>query len=342
MGWESRLLSPAASGAAEEVVGGLIAQQIESWPMLREAVGRLAEARYREVLVGGESFRVQCNPGRIVSASAKVDAASISARPCFLCPSSLPPEERAIGFSERLVVLCNPYPIVPSHLVIADRQHRPQSIGGSFEDYLKVTEWLGERFFTLYNGARCGASAPDHLHFQAGAIDSVRVFDRLRSGGAGMQRRIISSGSGGYLVILPQHPVNLLVLESADRQWLGQRFRETIARLGEVTGEPDEPLLNLVATFRGGVWSVVIFPRHRHRPACYFAEEESRLTISPGAVDLAGLFVLPDPVHFERLRPEDLATVIDEVALDDARFAHWLDLLETVSGGEARQEGGER
>ncbi len=329
--WESRLLSRPEDADGEAAARQLITQQLATWPMFREAVEGLSQVRYRSMLIAGEEFRLQCNPARIVSASAKVDAASISRRPCFLCAGNLPPEERAVAVDEGLVLLCNPYPILEDHLVIADREHRPQSIHESFDRYLRATAWLGEGYFTLYNGPRCGASAPDHLHFQAGTRSSIpfRIFHDT----GGLRRQAGSSPEGVEIFTVPDYPVNLLVIESADSRRLAAAFADLLNDLALVTGTEDEPLLNLLAAWSGGVWSVIIFPRSRHRPACYFAEGAARLTVSPGAVDLAGLLVLPDPEDFEKISTGDLAAIIDEVGLDDQRFRQWIDRVAARHGG---------
>src|SRR5215813_8446508 len=146
---------------------GLAEQQLTTWPMLRDAVAGLARVEYKRLRVRGSEVLAQFNPQRIVSTAAKVDAAAIKQRPCFLCAENLPPEERGIAFGADFVALYNPFPVLPRHLVITSRQHIPQTIDGNFGTLLDLALDLGDEFFALYNGAACGASAPDHLHFQA-------------------------------------------------------------------------------------------------------------------------------------------------------------------------------
>ena len=161
MSWNDRLLSadelsgyglPPEGGTTNALAKALLRQQIETWPMLREAVAALSQASYKEFCVKGAIVFAQFNPARIVSTAAKVDAAAISQRPCFLCADNLPPEEKGIAFGERFVVLCNPFPVLPEHLVIASREHTPQAIDGNFGAMLDLARELGEDWFVLYNG----------------------------------------------------------------------------------------------------------------------------------------------------------------------------------------------
>lgn len=50
----------------------------------------LANVEVKEFDLDGMHFKVQFNPARIVSSGAKVDAAAIKARKCFLCDENRP------------------------------------------------------------------------------------------------------------------------------------------------------------------------------------------------------------------------------------------------------------
>ena len=143
----------------------------------------------------GFHIKVQFNPGRLISTAAKVDAASIKERKCFLCPENLPPAQRGIPYDGDFLVLCNPFPIFPEHFTISSLRHTPQLIRDSFAALLSLTRDLGSRYAVLYNGPKCGASAPDHLHFQAGNRTTCRLTPSMSSSRRLMHARLLESGS---------------------------------------------------------------------------------------------------------------------------------------------------
>ncbi len=315
MNWHSRLLPP-EGGTLNTVVENLLRQQIATWPMLREAVAALQQAQYKEFSVAGSKVRAQFNPARIVSTAAKVDAATISKRPCFLCADNLPPEEKGIAFGDRFVVLCNPFPVLANHLVISAREHTPQAIAGNFSVMLDLACELGEDWFVLYNGPRCGASAPDHFHFQACARDGVPLFTDFENS--------LTDDSGGVdFVISHNYRFNLMAFAGTDRLTLDNWFARAIEALASMTNSDDEPMFNLLLSYQQGHWRGFILPRGKHRPDCYFAEGDARLTISPAAIDLAGVVVVPQPDHFARVTAKDLEQIFVEVGLNDEQMANW-------------------
>lgn len=326
MTWESRLLSTEdlsgfvispLAGITDESAKALIQQQIATWPMLREATAALDQVSYKTFSVKGSKVFAQFNAARIVSTAAKVDAATISKRPCFLCADNLPPEEKGIAFGDRFVVLCNPFPVLRNHLVISAREHTPQAIEGNFGAMLDLAQDLGESWFVLYNGPRCGASAPDHFHFQACSRAEVPLFDDFDFW---LQR---NSNETGY-VVNHNYRFNLMACGGNEREKLIDRFERTIGYLAGVTNSSDEPMLNLIATFQNGQWTVFILPRGKHRPVAYDAEGDAKLTISPAAIDLAGVVVVPQPDHFARVTAGALEAIFTEVGLSDDQLIEWL------------------
>lgn len=314
---ESELVGYLGTGFSyRDWVRALIAQQRETWPMLRSAIEGLGAVETRTFEIGGSVVRGQFNPGRMLSTSAKVDPATIGSRPCFLCSANLPPEERGIPFGEGYVVLCNPFPVLDDHLVISALEHVPQSMEGRIGHLLDLARELGPEWFCLYNGPRCGASAPDHLHFQAAAASGVPIFDELDSFSGGRE-----SVEGG-LFSPAGYRVNLAVIEGANRELIADRFDSLISRLR--SGDSDEPMINLVVRYLDGRWRLIIYPRERHRPACFFAEGDARLTVSPAAIDLSGVVVIPEREHFDRITAADIAGIFREVTLNDDQMSAWL------------------
>ncbi|MBS1792137.1 MAG: DUF4922 domain-containing protein [Acidobacteria bacterium] len=329
MNWEPRLLSEPelqkwyGTGSSSDQVNlntltkALLQQQYATWPMLRDATNALAQVRYKEFSVAGSTVRAQFNPARIVSTAAKVDAASISNRPCFLCADNLPPEERGIAFGDELVVLCNPFPVLRDHLVIASREHTPQAIAGNLGAMFDLARELGEKWFVLYNGPRCGASAPDHFHFQACTRAEVPLFADFDF----WLRR--NSTEVGY-VVNHNYRFKVMACGGDNRQELVDWLERAVGHLAAVAKADAEPMLNLMATFQNDQWAVFILPRGKHRPACYDAEGDAKLTISPAAIDLAGVVVVPQHDHFERVTAENLEAIFAEVGLSDEQMIDWL------------------
>jgi Domain of unknown function (DUF4922) len=288
-------------------VRGLLAQQRETWPMLRDGAAGLAEVRYKKLAVRGSDVLAQFNPKRIVSTTARVDSATIGQRPCFLCPENLPPEEKGIEFGEDFIVLCNPFPVLRDHLVVTARRHIPQAIAGKFGALLDLSRELGAAWFTVYNGPKCGASAPDHLHFQACSREILPIIRDID----GWDRAPIQYGSAVESFTLREYRVNLIIGRGSEREALIGWFDGVLRQLA---GESDEePMINLIVTGDGATWTVIVFPRSRHRPSCYYAEGDAKLTVSPAAIDLGGVLVVPQADHFERINAEDVEKIYAEV-----------------------------
>src|SRR5499426_1433981 len=302
------------------LVEGLAEQQLATWPMLRDAVAGLARVEYKGLRVRGSEVLAQFNPQRIVSTGAKVDAAAIKQRPCFLCAENLPQEERGIAFGEDFVTLFNPFPVLPRHLVITSRRHIPQSIEGNFGTLLDLAPDLGGEVFVVYNGAACGSSAPDHLHFQACEGKALPIIREIETWG----RRSLSNDSGVETFTLKDYRLNALIARGNDCEAMSEWFDRALRLLAEVTGAESEPMINLVVTRDGDRWTVIIFPRGKHRPDRYFAEGDAKLTVSPAAIDLAGVLVVPQPDHFAKITSRDAEEIYAEVTLGGEVFDTWL------------------
>lgn len=333
MNWEERLwagtgLSPgfgdrSGSGLPGRI-SGLLEQQKATWPLLRAGYEGLAHAVLRRISLGEYEILAQQNPLRLVSTAARVDPVSIERRPCFLCPENLPPEEKGIAFGTDWVVLCNPFPILDRHLSIVYRQHIPQAIDGRFEVMLDLSRELDRDYFVIYNGPECGASAPDHLHLQACARDDVPLESHLQAIERGhlksVRRAVIARAPALEVFTIEGYHLPVLIGRSADRQTIVTWFYRTISSLREITHHPREALINMVVFRDGGLWTAILFPRSKHRPSCYFAEGEARLTVSPASVDLAGYLVIPIEEHFQRIQASDVRALFAEVTLPAEPF----------------------
>jgi len=220
------------------LVHGLFDQQMASWPALNRAYAALQSARRREILQDGVPFIIQFNPGRIVSVEANVEKAALANRPCFLCPDHLPPEQQAILYRDAFMILCNPHPIFTTHLTVAHCLHEPQSLEGSIVPFLELAREFSPDFSLFYNGPRCGASAPDHLHFQGyptGAlpVESVAV----------KQEGHLVMESGGVAVWSLNLPGRaLLLLAGEDQGPLAKILGETLAVMRVLSGGQEEAM----------------------------------------------------------------------------------------------------
>jgi hypothetical protein len=325
--WQERILSvdeiyeylddkDASSLSAS--VAALIAHQKTNWSQLKEGYEAFSQIETRNVNIDGSNLVVQHNARRVLSTAAAVDKTSIAARPCFLCSENLPDQERGIFYDEEYVILCNPFPVLDKHLVIAHRQHIDQKIEGRVEDLLALVFDLGDEYFVLYNGPECGASAPDHLHFQALSRAVLPIEATLKAGEPPSEADcdICESMERGSfeLFTIADAGRSVIVFRGANKFELVPWVYRVIDSLSKATFKP-EPMLNIVAYVDSGVCTVLLFPRARHRPAAFFAEGEERLTISPGAVDMAGIVVVPEHAHYEKIDAGQIEKIFSEVSL---------------------------
>lgn|SRR5262245_17317492 len=320
MNWEQRILTDLelapympqlAAPRFIHRVRALISQQEKTWPLLREGLARLSEVRSKEFSINGSRVLAQNNPQRMVSTSALVDAESIKQRPCFLCIHNLPPEEKGITFADDLVVLCNPFPVLWDHLVISAREHKPQVIEGNFGKLLDLARDLGRGWMALYNGPKCGASAPDHLHFQACSIEMLPIIPEIDT----WERRVIRKNNSIEVFNLRNYRLNQLIARGTSRDELIVWFESAVSRLAVFSEVMEEPMINLIAYSDQEKWTIILFPRSKHRPSCYYAEGDARLTVSPAAIDLAGVLVVPQVEDFNRITAGDIEQIYSEVSL---------------------------
>ena len=286
--------------------------QFREWSLARDNYRQLDNVRVRKIPFDGYDIAVQFNPGRITSSAAKVDARSIEARPCFLCEKNRPPEQRGVPFGDDYTILINPFPIFRRHLTIVSA-HTPQRISGSFTDMLSLAQALPE-FAVFYNGPQCGASAPDHLHFQAGNRGFLPVEQDI--GNPILCRKAASAGRT-ELWHWEGYGRGMMTLKGSDSDAIAGLFGKLYERFALTQPERPEPMLNILAYFIGDEWIVHIIPRRVHRPACYFAEGDEKILISPASVDIGGVFITPREEDFNRITATDIAGILAEVCLNE-------------------------
>ena len=298
----------------------LLEQQKGVWELLRNGYDTLRTVRTRAFEFDGFQIKVQFNPGRLTSTVAKVDAASIKVRKCFLCTENLPPAQRGIPCDGEYLVLCNPFPIFPEHFTISSVRHTPQLIRDSFAALLQLTRDLGSRYTVFYNGPRCGASAPDHLHFQAGNRSHLPIdaeYDLVKEK---LGSWLVRSGvlrAYAFEDYLRRH----VAFESPDATLLQRAFGALYEVLQDGGPAGEEPMLNILGFYTNGEWRIHVFPRAKHRPAFYFKEGDEKLLISPAAVELGGICTTPREQDFERVTREHIMEMYYEVCVSADKFA---------------------
>ncbi len=303
----------------EALVAALIDQQSETWPLLREGCEAFAQIETKRVRVEESEVVIQHNAQRIRSTGASVDKESVGNRRCFLCADSLPQEEKGIAYGDDLVILCNPFPVLDRHLSIVHREHVPQRIEGNVESLLSLSHDLGSSYFVLYNGPECGASAPDHLHFQACSRELLPIEEGLYDDEPVMAEDCNyceeAARNSFELFTLGGCGRSVVVFRGGNRDEVAHWVYEVITELA-LQADKTEPLINIVCTYDPRVWTVYLFPRAKHRPASFYAEGDERLVVSPGAIDMAGVVVVPERQHFDKIDGERTTAIFSEVSMN--------------------------
>lgn len=305
-----------------KLVQSFFSEQLTEWPLAKQNYEALNKVQVKDIDLDGCSVRMQFNPERMRSSAAKVDTKSIQERKCFLCPAHLPVEQRGIPFGTDYQILVNPFPIFPIHLTVPVMNHIDQLIYDRYEDMLDLAKELDD-FVVFYNGPKCGASAPDHMHFQAGN----KGFLPLETDVLTVQRKMIIDNDDCLCFILPDYHRNVIVLESSKKEKVVNLFNSIYKSLEIKEGEK-EPMLNIVSWYDKGKWISCIFPREVHRPACFYAEGVDNLLISPASVDLGGVCVFPLEKDFNKVTAADIKAVFNEICISDEKLMKILKIIQ--------------
>lgn len=289
----------------------LIASQLVDWQQAADNFRALADVKVKTLDVDGMTVRVQFNPARIVSSAAKVDSKSLKERKCFLCDENRPAVQKGVDW-HGYVVLVNPFPIFPRHLTIPDLRHVDQRIEGRVADMMRLASEM-DGYTVFYNGPKCGASAPDHMHFQAGNTDFLTIADSIDRLGC---RRQLAADSHGSLSRVEGLPLNMFLINAVDYEYGQKLFNRLYAALPIVEGE-DEPMMNILCYKRDDAVNLVIIPRKRHRPSFYGTEGEGTMLLSPASVDMGGVFITPLEKDFDKLDAPLVKKIYAELCLSD-------------------------
>ena len=281
-------------------------RQLEKWEEARHRFRDLKHVEFRQL---SDQVKLQWNPARIVSTGAKIDKKAIGERPCFLCDKNRPKAQMAKLIDDRFQLLVNPFPILPIHFTIPARKHQPQAI---LDNYGEMNRFLSlhSELIVFYNGPKCGASAPDHLHFQAGASGILP----LQTNWQRLSRNltdIILLNDEEKIAVVRDFVVPAFVILSKSEDSDEALFRRLYQSM-PLRGDETEPMMNIVAWRKGEDYISVVIPREKHRPETYFAEGAARVIVSPGALDMSGLIVTPREEDFRKLTGESAEALLQE------------------------------
>ncbi|MDE7153462.1 MAG: DUF4922 domain-containing protein [Muribaculaceae bacterium] len=308
----------------KEVVDRFLLEQLDEWEQARNNFAALAGVKVKELDVDGMPVKVQFNPARIVSSSAKVDAKSLKERKCFLCAANRPAVQRGLEWGGHYTILINPFPIFPRHFTIPDNGHVDQLIDGRIADMVSLAADM-KGYTVFYNGPKCGASAPDHMHFQAGNSDFLTIDAALEK--ADLQPLLVDGDGEAVLSVVQGLPLNMFVIDTTDADAAQRLFNKLYAAMPVPEGEK-EPMMNLLCyVTEEDEALLVIIPRRAHRPSFYGTEGDDCMLLSPASVDMGGVFITPLEKDFNKLDADLIRRVYDELCLTDEQVEEIIDKL---------------
>lgn len=289
-------------------------RQLEVWTDARH---RFRDLKHVETRQFSDQLKLQWNPARIVSTGAKIDKKTLGERPCFLCDKNRPKEQMSKQIDEKFHLLVNPFPILPVHFTIPARKHQPQLIYKNYGEMHRFIS-LHSDLMVFYNGPKCGASAPDHLHFQAGTNGILP----LQTNWQRLSRNltdIISLNDEEKISVVRDFIVPAFVIISKSAESDEALFRRLYKAMPQ-RGDETEPMMNIISWRKGEEFISVVIPREKHRPEAYFAEGDAQFVVSPGALDMSGLIITPREEDFRKLTEEKALSLLQECGVSEDKM----------------------
>ena len=305
--------------------------QLDTWDEIRQRYEALKHVGLKQL----GHRQLQYNPARMVSTGAQIDRQTIAQRACFLCEKNRPEEQLTIDLGDDFELMVNPFPVLPMHFTIVRKTHVPQTILENYTEIHRLLELFPE-LFVFYNGPMSGASAPDHMHFQAGIGQELPLMTVLRKLEK-EQQVLIKQENGSSLSMFNSVSFNAFVIKSKAQETEMALFKQLYAAMPVREGEK-EPRMNIVAWRDGSEDVIVVLPRDNHRPACYFEEGDRRMVISPGALDMAGLIITPREEDFNRMSEDKLISILKEVSIKEKDMENIKEKLTTVNNSQQLSE----
>ena len=301
-----------------EKVNELFLSQLKEWELARQNYSQLNAVKTKNIDFGTFKIMVQFNPERMRSSAAKVDAKSIGSRPCFLCSENRPSDQSGVAFDMNMTILVNPFPIFQRHLTIPSEEHKDQRIFHNFGTMLVLAEAIPD-YIVFYNGPECGASAPDHLHFQAGNKGFIPLEEDFLNGN---HTRLLSVNSGVELWHWHNYIRGIVTLKGSDREALNDIFQSFYQKFSLIQSDKPEPMLNILVSHNERGWIIHIIPRKVHRPVQFFLEGGGKILLSPASVDLGGVIITPREEDFHKITKDDIADIFSQVCLDESELSY--------------------
>ena len=289
-------------------------RQLEVWTDARH---RFRDLKHVETRQFSDQLKLQWNPARIVSTGAKIDKKTLGERLCFLCDKNRPKEQMSKQIDEKFHLLVNPFPILPVHFTIPARKHQPQLIYKNYGEMHRFIS-LHSDLMVFYNGPKCGASAPDHLHFQAGTNGILP----LQTNWQRLSRNltdIISLNDEEKISVVRDFIVPAFVIISKSAESDEALFRRLYKAMPQ-RGDETEPMMNIISWRKGEEFISVVIPREKHRPEAYFAEGDAQFVVSPGALDMSGLIITPREEDFRKLTEEKALSLLQECGVSEEKM----------------------
>jgi len=306
-------------------------RQLEKWDMARTNFRDLQNVETRQLDCGDNIIRVQHNPARVVSTGADISKAATANRPCFLCDCNLPPEQFDKDIDERFHLLVNPYPILPMHFTIPAKAHVPQTILNNYGEIYTILESFPD-LTVFYNGPRCGASAPDHAHLQAGKGGMIPLLTDWQRLGRDLEPLLQNEHGSLSAMLNFVSPAFVIKSQSADE---GIAMFDKLYNALPKQSDGSEPMMNIVAWTEDNAFTSVVFPRRKHRPDCYYAQGDERMLVSPGALDMAGLIITPRKNDYMRMTPATAQSILHECAASDDDIRKTIKTIKQMSGQDS-------
>ena len=302
---------------ATEVLQEFVEAEKLMWPLAASNYKGLEKVEEKSFQFDGFQVKAQFNPERMRSSVAEVDKQSIAARKCFLCSENRPPEQDGIPFGDDFLILVNPFPIFKNHFTISCNRHIDQRFIPNVKTLLELAKAM-ECFTVFYNGPECGASAPDHLHFQAGESNFMPIsedFNRLKH-----TARMLYSNDQTEVVAFDNYLRKMISIETNSLEEALKVIDVYYRHFAAMQPEKVEPMMNVLCSFSEDKWTIHLFPRKAHRPTHFYEEGEKQILISPGSVDFGGVFILPRREDFVKISKENVVDILAQVCVNQDVF----------------------
>ena len=309
---------------ATQVLQEFVEAEKLMWPLAAANYKGLEKVEEKSFQFNGFQVMAQFNPERMRSSVAEVDKQSIAARKCFLCSENRPPEQDRISFGDDFLILVNPFPIFKNHFTISCNRHIDQRFIPNVKTLLELAKAM-VGFTVFYNGPECGASAPDHLHFQAGESGFMPIsedFERLKH-----TARKLYSNNQTEVLAFDRYLRKMISIETNSMEEALKVINIYYKHFAVLQPEKVEPMMNVLCSFSEDKWMIHLFPRKAHRPTHFYEVGEKQILISPGSVDFGGVFILPRREDFDKISKENIVDILAQVCVDQDTF---LELTEKI------------